>query len=90
MSRDTGNGAPMRAQGAHSRRRTQALLVALGVVPVVVTLAVPLYASASQRVAGIPVFYWYQLACLVLTAVCLLLALVVTGDRTDKRRGAAS
>ena len=90
MSRDTGDGAPMRAQGAHSRRRTQALLVALGVVPVVVTLAVPLYASASQRVAGVPVFYWYQLACLVLTAACLLLALVVTGDGPDERRGAAS
>ena len=90
MSRDTGNGAPTRARGAHDRRRTQPLLLALGVMPVVATLAVPLYASASRRVAGVPVFYWYQLACLVLTAVCLLLALVVTGDRTDERRGAAS
>ena len=90
MSRDPGNGASMRAARAHSRRRTQALLIALGGVPVVVTLTLPLYASASQRVAGVPVFYWYQLACLVLTAACLLLALVVTGDRTDERRGAAS
>ena len=90
MSRGTGSGRPMHDQGAHGRRRRQALLVALGVVPVVVTLAVPLYASASQRVAGVPVFYWYQLACLVLTAACLLLALVVTGDGPDERRGAAS
>jgi len=90
MSGDTGNGAPMRAQGAHSGRRRQALLVTLGVVPVVATLAVPLYASPSQRVAGVPVFYWYQLACLVLTAVCLLLALAVKGDRTDEHRGAPS
>lgn len=90
MSRDTGKGAPMSTQGAHSRRRTQALLVALSGGPVVVTLTLPLYASASQRAAGVPVFYWYQLACLVLTAVSLLIALVVTGDLTDKRRGAGS
>jgi len=38
------------------------LLAALLAVPVVLGLAVPLYASETPALAGIPFFFWFQFA----------------------------
>lgn len=72
---------------ATGRRRRAVVLGVLGVLPVVATLAVPVYSEIEPRVAGFPLFYWYQFACLVLTAVCLGLALVVVRAPSDERTG---
>jgi membrane protein implicated in regulation of membrane protease activity len=44
-------------------------------LPVLAAIAVPLYARENPRLAGVPFFYWYQFACLLLTAVVLAVAL---------------
>jgi hypothetical protein len=38
-------------------------------------MAVPLYARAEPRLAGVPFFYWYQFGCLIVTVLCLSAAL---------------
>jgi hypothetical protein len=38
-------------------------------------MAVPLYARAEPRLAGVPFFYWYQFGCLIVTVLCLSVAL---------------
>lgn len=58
-----------------------ALVPALLVLPVVALLAVPLYARVDPRLGGVPFFYWFQAACLVLTAVSMTAALIVTERR---------
>ncbi|MFC5187727.1 DUF3311 domain-containing protein [Actinomadura harenae] len=41
------------------------------VLPFPVYLAVPSYAKITPRIAGFPFFYWWQLLWVVLTAVCI-------------------
>nr|WP_202512551.1 DUF3311 domain-containing protein [Streptomyces sp. SID3343] len=45
------------------------------VVPIVVTLAVPLYGRASGALFGLPFFYWYQPAWVLLAGACTTIAL---------------
>ena len=52
-----------------------ALTVALLVLPCLTAMAVPLYARAEPRLAGVPFFYWYQFGCLLVTVLCLSVAL---------------
>lgn len=61
------------------RRRGWYLLL---VLPFVGTLIPPLYNRAGPPVAGLPFFYWYQLAWVVVTAV--LLGAVVLLTREDR------
>lgn len=51
-------------------------------LPVAALLAVPLYARVEPRLGGVPFFYWYQGLLLVLTAVSMTVAFVLT----DRRR----
>jgi membrane protein implicated in regulation of membrane protease activity len=53
---------------------------ALLVLPFVAILWVPLYARTEPRLAGLPFFYWYQFAWIVLS-----LALMVTSYRILRR-----
>ena len=39
------------------------------------TMAVPLYARTEPRLVGVPFFYWYQFGCLIVTVLCLSVAL---------------
>jgi hypothetical protein len=55
--------------------RTRAFTLVLLVLPALAAVAAPLYARADPRLAGVPFFYWYQFGCLVLTALCLTVAL---------------
>ncbi len=38
-------------------------------IPFIAVLWVPLYASTSPEIAGIPFFYWYQFVWVVISAV---------------------
>jgi len=48
-------------------------------VPVVALLWVPWYAQDRPRLAGVPFFYWYQLAWVPACSVALLAAYLLTG-----------
>ena len=61
------------------RRRGWYLLL---VLPFVGTLIPPLYNRAGPPLLGLPFFYWYQLAWVVLTAA--LLGVVVIATREDR------
>ncbi|GAA2123900.1 hypothetical protein GCM10009727_10850 [Actinomadura napierensis] len=54
------------------------------VVPFTVYLAVPTYAKDGPHLTGFPFFYWWQLLWVVLTAVCIGSAHLLT-----RKRGAA-
>lgn len=54
-----------------ARRRWAGVLLAL---PVLAMLAVPLYDRLDPALAGVPFFYWFQLAWVPLTAVLLAVA----------------
>jgi hypothetical protein len=54
------------------RRRGFRLSYLLLLIPYVAMMWVPFYNRVEPSVAGIPFFYWYQLAWIVLGAVVLL------------------
>ena len=57
------------------RSSRPAVRVVLLVLPCLTAMAVPLYARADPRLAGVPFFYWYQFGCLLVTVLCLSVAL---------------
>lgn len=67
----------IRPIGARGRRAAVVVLLA---VPVLATLAVPLYARAAPALAGVPFFYAYQLAWVPLSIVLMAAALALTND----------
>ncbi|MDX3452409.1 DUF3311 domain-containing protein [Streptomyces sp. ME02-8801-2C] len=66
----------------HQRLRRVAV-AALLLAPTAGLLWVPWYAGASPRLTGTPFFYWYQLAWVPGSALCLLAAYALT--RKDGR-----
>jgi hypothetical protein len=66
-----------------SRRPRQALTVVLLVLPCFTAMAVPLYARVTPRLMGVPFFYWYQFGCLLVTVVCLSVALQLHRDERE-------
>ena len=52
----------------------RALAGMLLVLPVLALLAVPVYNRTDPALAGVPFFYWYQLAWVPLTALLLAVA----------------
>lgn len=57
------------------RSSRPAFTLVLLVLPCLTAMAVPLYARADPRLAGVPFFYWYQFGCLIVTVLCLSVAL---------------
>ncbi|WP_173100707.1 DUF3311 domain-containing protein [Actinomadura verrucosospora] len=55
------------------------------VIPFAVYLAVPTYAKGGPHVAGFPFFYWWQLLWVVLTAVCIGSAHLLTRKRGEAK-----
>jgi hypothetical protein len=51
------------------------------ILPFVGTLVPPLYNHARPALAGLPFFYWYQLAWVVVTPVLLGIVVAFTGER---------
>ena len=65
------------ARTGHHRLRRVAIAVLL-LAPAAGLLWVPWYGGASPRMAGMPFFYWYQLAWVPGCGLCLLAASVLT------------
>ncbi len=61
---------PRNARGRWWRILPAACLLA----PYAALLAVPVYASGSPHLFGVPFFYWYQLAWVLLTPVLMTVA----------------
>ena len=53
---------------------TRAVVSALFLVIVVVTLWVPLYNRAEPALFGVPFFYWFQVTWIVVTAIVTVIA----------------
>ncbi|MBA2532139.1 MAG: DUF3311 domain-containing protein [Nocardioidaceae bacterium] len=69
----------------HSRNRG-GLVVLLLAVPVVLPLLVSTYARVDPTIAGIPFFFWYQLALIPVSVVFLLIAYrLVASSGRDRR-----
>ncbi|MEV5574590.1 DUF3311 domain-containing protein [Spirillospora sp. NPDC052269] len=71
------NEPPSAGPGLASKIVAGVLLV----LPFPVYLAVPSYAKITPRLAGFPFFYWWQLLWVVLTAVCIGSAHLLTRRR---------
>lgn len=56
----------------------------LMVIPVVMPLLVPLYNRDTPRLFGLPFFYWYQLACVLLTIVIVTFIYLMTKGRRPR------
>jgi hypothetical protein len=52
------------------------------VIPLLLVLFVPSYNRLEPALAGIPFFYWYQLACILLGAICVLVVYLLETRRT--------
>jgi membrane protein implicated in regulation of membrane protease activity len=72
----------VRDAGDMSRLRTANAWYALLAIPIVAMLLVPTYASTAPTLAGVPFFYWYQLAWVPLSVA--ITYLVYTRTRTRK------
>ncbi|MEJ3653455.1 DUF3311 domain-containing protein [Actinomycetes bacterium KLBMP 9759] len=57
------------------------------VAPVVALLAVPLYAGSEPQLAGLPLFYWYQLAWVLATPVFLAVTHLIRRPRPADEPG---
>jgi hypothetical protein len=67
------------AQGAPRPAPVVRVVVAiLLIAPFVVYLAVPSYAKVKPRLAGFPFFYWWQLLWVIITAVFIGAAYLLT------------
>ncbi|WP_328828111.1 DUF3311 domain-containing protein [Streptomyces ureilyticus] len=53
------------------------------IAPVVALLSVPLYARDRPRLAGVPFFYWYQLAWVPGCVIAMLIAHLLTRRRAQ-------
>ena len=54
------------------------------VIPIVMPLLVPLYNRIEPRLFGLPFFYWYQLACVVVTIVTVTAVYQLTKGRRPR------
>jgi uncharacterized protein DUF3311 len=63
---------PNETRGASTSAR--AFTYGLFLIIVVVTLWVPLYNRVEPSLGGIPFFYWFQIAWIVVTAIATVIA----------------
>lgn len=54
-------------------------------LPYIAILWLPAYNRVEPTLYGIPFYYWYQLACVVLSSVAIGLTLYLAHSRNDKR-----
>jgi uncharacterized membrane protein YhdT len=66
---------PRRPREAHRAWRWLLLL------PIMATLLSPWYNRDHPRLAGIPFFYWFQIACVFLAIACIAAAYRLTRAR---------
>ena len=51
------------------------------IIPIAMPLLVPLYNRVDPKLAGIPFFYWYQMATALVAIVVMTFLYLVTKDR---------
>jgi uncharacterized membrane protein len=56
----------------------------LMLIPIVMPLLVPLYNRDEPRLFGMPFFYWYQLACVLVTIVVVTFIYLMTKGRRPR------
>jgi Protein of unknown function (DUF3311) len=71
-------GPARRVRHRHDDRRPIHWLL---VIPVGMPLLVPLYNRVDPKLAGIPFFYWYQMATALVAVVVMTFLYLVTKDR---------
>jgi ABC-type transport system involved in cytochrome c biogenesis permease component len=76
----------------HDNRRQgpTGVWIAVGVlllIPVVLPLLVGTYAKETPSFAGVPFYFWWQFALILVSAVCTLIAYVVVMRLERQRRG---
>ncbi len=67
---------------------TRAVIAVLLLIPCVALLWIPSYTRVTPKAFGFPFFYWYQLLWVLIGAVCLAVAYVLT-VRLERQRKAA-
>lgn len=71
MAGSSDSSTKPRRRGSPALWTTVAVLLA---VPIVLPLAVPLYARETPELGGIPFFFWFQFALIPVAAICTTLA----------------
>jgi ABC-type transport system involved in cytochrome c biogenesis permease component len=64
--------------------------VAVGVlllIPIVLPLLVGTYAKETPKLAGVPFYFWWQFALIIVSAVCTVIAYIVVMRVERQRRG---
>jgi uncharacterized membrane protein len=56
----------------------------LMLIPVGLVLLVPLYNRDTPRLFGLPFFYWYQLACVLVTIIIVTFVYLATKGRRPR------
>ena len=64
----------MSAERRRPTRAARALVAVLFTIVAAVTLAVPLYNRAEPSIGGVPFFYWFQVAWILVSAVTTAIA----------------
>jgi Protein of unknown function (DUF3311) len=62
---------PMMTRGTRSRKKSRPRLLLLLLLPFALTLWPGLYNTLQPELIGIPFFYWFQMLCILLTAVLM-------------------
>lgn len=63
------------------------VVAVLLIAPFIVYLAVPSYARVNPRLAGFPFFYWWQLVWVILTALFIGAAYLLTRRTSGPENG---
>lgn len=76
----TNHQEPRESPPEQRRRSDRSRWNWLLVVPLLVVLYPPLYNRTTPELAGIPFFYWYQLAAVVVGVTCTYVVYLKTKD----------
>jgi Protein of unknown function (DUF3311) len=69
---------PMSTRPIYNKKRNRSRLLWLLLLPFVLLLLPGLYNRDQPELIGIPFFYWFQVFCIILTAILTAILLRVT------------
>ncbi len=71
---------------AHRTRRGASRLLVLLILPFIALLFPPFYNAVDPRIIGVPFFYWFQLAWILVTSA-LTLVVYLAGPKDEQAGG---